>query len=275
MFTYYLYAKLLNYKYLQEKSEFPFVLNKRSFWGKLYARFYVSNFYRLFDGMIVMTDALQNYFKNKINRNATIFKLPMTVEMNRFEYSKKIYPFEYIAYCGFMGGNKDGVDILIRAFGEISNEFNEKKLVLIGDGPSEDMNKYRSIVHNMGIDQKVIFTGNVSRNEIPDYLCNAKILALARPSSLQSSGGFPSKLGEYLSTGKPVVVTSTGEITNYLINESTAFIAEPGNINSFAECLRKVLNNQELAERVGKEGKLVAAGCFDYQLQSLNLQIIY
>ena len=50
---------------------------------------------------------------------------------------------------------------------------------------------------------------------------------MARPDSRQARGGFPTKLGEYLATGKPVCVTKVGEITVYLEDNVSAFLAEP------------------------------------------------
>ena len=96
-------------------------------------------------------------------------------------------------------------------------------------------------------------------------------MTLARPRNLQSSGGFPSKLGEYLSTGNPVVVTSVGEITEYLEDEKNAFIAEPDNAASFAVCLKKALTNYDNAKTIGLEGRCVAANNFDYKVQSEKL----
>ena len=49
------------------------------------------------------------------------------------------------------------------------------------------------------------------------------MLVLARPDNIQAKGGFPTKLGEYLATGNPVVVTKVGEIPNYLIDGVNAF----------------------------------------------------
>jgi len=273
MFYFYFISKLFNYKFLQEKSEFPFVLNRKSFLGKGYAVLYTNLFYKLFDGFIVMTKPLYEYFSNKKRKNAKLLLLPMTVETDRFKHGDQVYDFEYIAYCGYMGNNKDGVDNLITSFALIANKFPELKLVLIGDGPQNEIQRFRRIVNDKRIDRKVIFTGRVNREDMPNYLCNAKVLALARPLGLQSTGGFPTKLGEYLSTGKPVVVTSVGDIPEYLENNRNAFLCEPDNPILFAECIEKVLNNYSNALKVGIEGRNTALECFNYKKQSYKLLV--
>lgn len=70
--------------------------------------------------------------------------------------------------------------------------------------------------------------GDVHRDKVPELLCRSKILALARPDNLQSEGGFPTKLGEYLSTGNLVIITDVGDIPFYLKDGESALIAKAG-----------------------------------------------
>ena len=105
----------------------------------------------------------------------------------------------------------------------------------------------------------------VARNDLPMYLAQASILVLARPSSRQSEAGFPTKLGEYLATGKPVLVTRTGEIGSYLVDNFNVFFAPPDDISAFAERIRYILQNPEEASAVGRHGQEAALRFFDYR----------
>jgi glycosyltransferase involved in cell wall biosynthesis len=111
----------------------------------------------------------------------------------------------------------------------------------------------------------------VNRNELPAYLCSALLLVLSRPKNIQAEGGFPTKLGEYLATGRPVVVTKVGEIPEYLTDEVNAFLAEPDNADAFALRVLYALSNAELADKVGANGKKLAYSTFNYKVQSQNL----
>jgi glycosyltransferase involved in cell wall biosynthesis len=267
----YALSKITGLKYLQEKSEFPFVLNRTSIFGKVYAKIYVSIVYHLFDGMIIMTYPLMAYFEDKTKRQCKKILLPMTVEADRFQRQKSKNLFgDYIAYCGYMGGNKDGVENLIKAFDITQSSFPKLKLVLIGTAPQYELDKLREIVKMAKI-ENVIFHGYASRNEMPQLLSHAKILALARPSSLQSTGGFPTKLGEYLATGRPVVVTAVGDIPRYLTDGKDAFIVQPDDNNEFAKKLQLVMNNYQQALKIGQKGRLLASGVFNYRYQSKRL----
>jgi glycosyltransferase involved in cell wall biosynthesis len=120
--------------------------------------------------------------------------------------------------------------------------------------------------------ERVVFTGRVSRHEMPRFLCNAAVLALARPTSLQSEGGFPTKLGEYLSTGNPVVVTKVGDIPSYLTDGVNAFMSEPDDPHLFAEKLDEALSDPGRAKEMGLRGRQVAITHFDYKVQAEALK---
>lgn len=258
-------------KLLQEKSEFPFVLQNKGFLGRLYAKFYVSTTYKLFDGLIVMTKPLMVYFKDKVRKKAKLFEMPMTVDTDRFAIEKMESEYgDYIAYCGNMAGNKDGVMNLIDAFDKASPNIGNVKLLLIGGSTNqEDWDNIVATVKQTGNEHIVMF-GKASREQMPALLKNAKALALARPSSLQSTGGFPTKLGEYLSTGNPVIVTKVGDIPHYL-NSDNAFLVEPDDNRAFADAIVKVFGDYETAKTVGAKGKEVALTVFNAKVQTNRL----
>ncbi|MDD4309602.1 MAG: glycosyltransferase, partial [Candidatus Cloacimonetes bacterium] len=104
------------------------------------------------------------------------------------------------------------------------------------------------------------------------HLGKSKILALARPSSLQASGGFPTKLGEYLSTGVPVVVTRVGELGHYLKDGETCFFADPDSAEDFAKTVLYAIDNYESAIIVGERGRELAISTFASSAQGKHLE---
>ena len=262
-------CKLKGIKIIQEKSEFPFVLMRKGPFSKIWATIYTSTTYKLFDGMIVMTKPLMDYFLTKVKKSCKLVEVPMTVDLDRFSIDKSQTTVfgDYIAYCGNMADNKDGVMNLIEAFDIASRKVKNVKLLLIGGSSNpEDLDNLKAYAKDKG-DGRIVFYGRAMREEIPQLLVNAKALALARPSSLQSTGGFPTKLGEYLATSNPVVVTAVGDIPRFL-DESNSFIVEPDNNQAFAERLIQIFSNYTVAQEIGKEGRKVAEQYFNYKVQS-------
>lgn len=258
-------------KLILEKSEFPFVLLKKGFLNKMAASLYVNTTYRLFDGLIVMTKSLMEYFQGKVRKCCQLFEMPMTVDTDRFDVEKQPSKYgDYIAYCGNMAGNKDGVLNLIEAFDMTSNELKDVSLLLIGGSSSkEDWDKIVAAVSQTG-NKHIVMFGKASREQIPGLLKNAKALALARPSGLQSTGGFPTKLGEYLATGNPVIVTAVGDIPHYL-DETNSYVVLPNDNKAFAQAILSVFDNYDIAKEIGEKGKELALSVFNSKVQSERL----
>lgn len=264
-------TKLLRIKYLQEKSEFPFVNEKMNFLLKIYAYLYCRYVYRCFDGMIVISKFLYAYFRNRIKKGASLLLVPIIVNFDEYTNHGKRTQNDDIAYCGTLYEKKDGILILIEAFKRIISKYGNSKLYIIGDSHNSDKDKIRKLIKHLQIEDRVILTGYVSRERLKELLSNAAILALAKPYSKQAESCFPSKLGEYLATGNPVVVTKTGEIPDYLTDRKTAFLAEPDSVIDLATKLDYALSNPELAKKVGIEGRKVALEHFNYKNQAKRI----
>lgn len=265
------FCKINKIKFLQEKSEFPFVLQKRGLLAQMYAALYVNTTYKLFDGLIVMTKPLLSYLSDKVNKKCQMFEMPMTVDTDRFDIDRTETEYgDYIAYCGDMAGNKDGVINLIEAFDKASPIINNVNLLLIGGSSNKsDLEKVIDLVSSKN-NNRIILFGKATRDQIPVLLKNASALALARPSSLQSTGGFPTKLGEYLATGNPVVVTSVGDIPQYL-NDTNSYLVPPDDIEKFTEAIISVFRDMDHARIVGEKGKELANTVFSTKFQSRRL----
>lgn len=221
------------------------------------------------DMCLVMTDALMKHYSQLpgINPNLAFLKVPMTVDLKRFENASVIETFErpYIAYCGSGGFYTNGVDILINAFAMISHGYPDLRLCLAAFW-GQDGEKMMELIRNTGMSEKVFYLGVLSRDQVPSFLIGAELLALPRPDLRQAQGGFPTKLGEYLASGKPVCVTRVGEIPDYLEDNKSAFFAEPGDVISFASAMKRVLEDEANAKRVGESGRQVAIANFNMEI---------
>ena len=266
---YWLLTRLYHIKYIQEKSELPSVLKDRTIIGNIRANLYVSTAYKAFDGMIIETQTLIDYYKKHVKKNTKFLCVPMTVDLERFSI-EKVTKTKNIVYCGNMM-EPDGISILIKAFAKIVGNHRENTLLLIGKGEDVTYNSYLKLVKNLTIEDNVVFEGRVSSDMVPLYLCGAYLLVLASPSSARSQSSLPCKLGEYLATGVPVVVTAVGEIPNYLKDHVSAYLAEPDSIDSFAAAMDHALSNADEAIMVGKRGKEVSQFFFGGKRQALRI----
>ena len=266
---YIFFKRFFHYKLLHEQTEWPF-LNKTG--NKLTLWMYKQLCRRLY-GIVVISETLALFYKTLGIQEDRIYKLPMLIDPSPFlDINPVTVDEEYIAYCGEMNNNKDGIDDLIEAFAIFSCKVPNIKLYLIGDTSDKSQYElYVSKVLEKKLEDRVVFTGRVPHKNMPGYLFNAKILVLARPDNKQAQNGFPSKLGEYLATGKPVVITRTGEIDKYLIDGSDCFFVEPDNSLAFADKLYDVVCDYEKALEVGSAGKQKVFREFNYVVQMRKL----
>lgn len=278
LIPYILLAKSIKTKILHERTEYPFLVaggNKNT--DKVRLNFYLYFILQQFDGIYVISNALKKYFTSTLRSHVPLEIINMIVDYDRFKGLdlKSNSEYRYIAYCGTLNREKDGVDILVESYcraietGKIPSDV---KLVLIGDYIND---AFRSCLQNI-IDRRncagnIVFTGKLSRDEVPPILKNATVLALARPYNKQSEGGFPTKLGEYLATGRPVIITDVGEISLFLKDGYNAFIAKPGDIDSFSEKIAEVFADYSRAISIGKNGRLLTENEFNYLKQAEKL----
>ena len=171
----------------------------------------------------------------------------------------------YIGYCGNMR-DYDGVSILIRAFGKIALKYPTINLVLAGNSP--DVENQKRIVEELDIKDRVFFIGRLNRDEVPQFLSNASVLALASPTSDRACASMPCKVGEYLCTDVPVVVTALGELPKYLTDGVDSFLAIPDSVDGFADKLEDALSDMPRANKIGIEGHRTAMREFDGEKQA-------
>jgi glycosyltransferase involved in cell wall biosynthesis len=233
-------------------------------------QFFEKTAFHVYEGLALMTRTLFNHYQQFPEPRPKLLHLPMTVDLERFNKEiQAIDGFEmpYIAFVGVMNDAKDGVSILIKAFVKIAIKFPKLKLYLIG-GWNYDTPIHSQLIKENRMEDKIFWKGELDRDQIPAIIKNATLLALPRPDSKQAQGGFPTKLGEYLSTGNPVCATTVGEIPDYITDGDSVFFAKPGSVTSFAEAMDRALCDSENAKRVGLNGRKVAEREFNKHIQA-------
>ena len=254
-------------KVVHEKTEHPDVYHFKGFNVERYKREIAE-----IDGLFVISTALKDYYVSLGVPEEKITIVNMTVDNTRFFGLKRSPSEKYIAYCGSVSNNKDGVDELIKAFAIVHKSQPDVKLYIIGKVlDNDDTLGNIKLIETLGIKDYVVFTGVIPSSKMPQMLKNALILALDRPDSLQAQCGFPTKLGEYLLTENPVVVTKVGDIPLFLKDGESALLADERNPQQFASKVIWALDHPEAAAKIGKAGAEVALKEFNYLTETTKI----
>ena len=274
-----IFSRLLGVRVFLEVCEWPEKFNETGFNKliKYHRNFKIYMFsryaHKFADAFIVISDYLQNKISNLTKNKKPLIKIPILVDLESFECNKSNKNEEIfnIIYSG-TPSYKDGIDYLLQSFKLVKLKINNSKLIIIGDTPGRSIIPLlKKKARELGILNDVIFKGSIHFSEIPKNLCEADVLVLERPEGIFSKAGFPTKLGEYLATGIPVVITKTGDIPKYLNDNESAFIVDPGNIKEFANKIMYIYKNPEESRNIAIKGKEVAKNNFDYVKQCAKL----
>lgn len=268
----YVYSWFPNLHIYHEKSEYPELhLESEPWLVKQIFKKYISTC-RKMDGIFPISHALKDYFVSKGIAEEKIQVINMTVDPSRFiGLKKKEGTDRYIAYCGAVSNYKDGVDVLIKSFAVVAKQVPDIKLYIIGGFPfKKDKEEDYALVESLGLNERVVFTGTIPREQMPQMLKNAEALVLARPDNIQAKYGFPTKLGEYLLTCNPVVVTRVGDIPQFLKDGESAYIAEPGNVEEIAHKMIEAVTSPK-AKAIGQNGADVAIREFNSETESKKI----
>lgn len=209
--------------------------------------------YAGFNKIVVVSKYLKNQllefgYKNEIQ------VVPILVDENMYEGCFGDRKKE-IVYMGSMG-HEEELHAIAQIIAYVKENYNDWKVVLIGDvGTRKELLSYIKT-------GDVECTGRLSYEELARRIFCSGILILPRSMKEYSIAGFPIKIGEYLLTGAPVLVTNVGEIEEYLTNEKEIFIVESDNTDAFNCKLKYIIENYKEALKVGEEGKKAALRIF-------------
>lgn len=223
------------------------------------------------DGFICISDTLLALAKEYGSKNAQYIKIPILVDYKKFYMEDLSAKSEipYIFHCGTLYEQKDGILGMIEAFGKAVSRINSPvKFVLTGKlEKSPHKREIDQLIQKYNLNNKIIFTGYLSYDELRDRLSKASLVIINKYETQQNHFCFSTKLGEYLAAAKPVIITQVGEAMNYLENGKNAIVVPPGNNEALADAILHAFNDTEYLKKIGKAGQLVCQNNFDYRVQ--------
>ncbi|UFK97095.1 glycosyltransferase [Kaistella faecalis] len=155
---------------------------------------------------------------------------------------------------------------LIRAFASFAKCKEDAKLLLVGDGP--DRKSYEQLAKDLGMSNQVIFTGYQSDVTLFYRMMNVFSLVSAREA-------FGLVLAEAMLNKLPVVATRVGGMKYIVDDQQTGFLAEPFQVDEFAEKFEFLYRNQETSEKMGDNGYRKAMANYTEDIYVNNIKNLY
>lgn len=201
-----------------------------------------------------------------------IINNPYGVELDLFEGSHpENNPPVFIAVGRF--AEKKAPGLTIKAFSEVHRRYKETRLLMIGDGPL--LNDCKKLVNELKLNGAVEFKGVLTSDEIKSHLKNAR--AFVQHSVTAGTGdmeGTPNTILEASAMGLPVISTYHAGIKEAVVHKKTGFLVQEKDFLKMAEYMMKVIENPELAGRLGRSAREHMEKNYSMPYRIKNLQSI-
>lgn len=233
---------------------------KSTSFKKLYFNLFAKHYLNKASAIHFTTEDEKEKVTSYLKLKAPFFVIPNGIDLNRIKQSavpkSNLIGKKYLLILGRID-KKKGFDLLIPAFANIAAKINDIKLVIAGN---TDTPYYHSIIHfiqKYDISDRVIFAGEVTGDDKWSLYKNALMFVL--PSY---SENFGMSVVEAMACGCPVVISDKVGIYKE-VKQNEAGIIVNTTIESVAEGILKLLNDENLRRKITSSGKAMVAKYYD------------
>ena len=147
-----------------------------------------------------------------------------------------------IVYAGTLEAYQ-GIEVLLGGFAYAAEQAPDAHLLIAG-GTNQQVECYRGIADNLGLGDRVVFTGWVSHDQAKQYIGQAHVLVSPRSTGINT----PLKIYEQLASGVPMVATNILSHTQVL-DESVCFLCDPEPA-AFGRALLRAISDKDARKMV-------------------------
>ena len=239
----------------------PYISNvhREPFLRDVYLKSIPGRTVKFFDQIIALSVIELPWLRRSGVPDEKIHIIPGGVSRRIFEAKFKLEEYKekhgiesrMVLYLGRLA-KKKGIDHLIRAAPLLLKDFPDLKIVIAGPDCGM-MWKLKGLAHRLRVEKNTIFTGVLSEED--KYAAIASSEALILPSSFEAQGLV---LLEAQALGIPVIATRQGGVPYFIKDGRNGILIEYGKPDQIADALRRILENEGLARRLGENGRCLA-----------------
>jgi len=166
--------------------------------------------------------------------------------------------------------------LFLNALKSVSTKSSKKiRAFIIGDGESRKQIEQQAqslglSFNNIDKQEKNILTFTSWIKEIDVSNAGMDIIALTSDNE-----GTPNSLIEAQASGKPIVSTNVGGIENIVIKNETALLSRVGDVESFAQNLLRLVEDEGLRNKMSQKGADFVRHTFSYQRLCKDMAELY
>jgi glycosyltransferase involved in cell wall biosynthesis len=145
-----------------------------------------------------------------------------------------------------------GLETAIRAIHKVRPVLPEIKLVIVGSGRDEGY--FKALVKELRLTENVQFLGWLEYREAIDHVASADIGLVPHHATASWNTTIPNKLFDYMSMGKPVIVSNARPTERIVTEENCGIVFNEQDPKALGDAILR-LSDQSVRESQGERGK--------------------
>lgn len=242
--------------------------------GEAFLKTYLPMFCRTCDLIIAPSYGILEILHSYVG-GSNLVVIPNGVDLKPFQAPVEAIPkselgFQdseiILTYMGRLGPEKS-LPFLLQAFKGVTQVYDNVGLLIIGDGPERE--NLAVHVRNLGIEERVRFTGLIPYSEMPRYLAAAHAFVTASVTEVH-----PLSVIEAMATGLPILGIASPGVSDTVEDGTTGLIAAGQDLLVYTALMVRLVAETDLRQRMGKEARK-AASAYSIERTSQLLQEKY
>jgi glycosyltransferase involved in cell wall biosynthesis len=232
----------------------------------------VANFlYRNADHIVVVTSAFKTFLvencevaeekisviENGVNTHL-FWPHPPSEEIRRQIAAEDKFVVSYIGTMGMA----HGLETVLDAARILQERAPSVRFMLVGEGAEKQTLVSRA--NSMGLDN-LTFLDQQDREKVPAFICSSDVCLVMLKKAELFKTVLPSKLLEFMSCGRPVLLGVDGEARRIMDDAGSGLFVEPENAKDLAEKIIQLSANPGLREVLGRNGRAYIVRKFSRQ----------
>ena len=168
---------------------------------------------------------------------------------------------------GYVGVLREWVDLepVFRALKKLDTGV---KMLVVGQEGS--FRETVDLAQNCGVADRIIFTGQISYDEVPRYIAAMDVCIISFKSGRISQSALPLKLFEYLACGKPVLSSQLNEV-EAVAGDAVQYCS---GVDDYVKAITILREDEALRQRLGAAGKRLIERDYNWDGICRKLEVI-
>ncbi|MGR3173252.1 MAG: glycosyltransferase family 4 protein [Candidatus Scalindua sp.] len=231
---------------------------------------------------IANSHATARSFASYLRKGQNVVVVHNGIDLNEYSLTISGHPIrrEYgidddaflISVVGRINRTEKRQDVFIKAMAEVVKVCPDVCAIIVGDTKidrSEDyLEELNQMVNNLGLEDRVIFTGFIS--DMREVYAALNLLVLTSREE-----PFGRVLIEAMAMGKPVVATRSGGAIEVVDQGVTGFLVPPDDVKAMSESIIKLVQDKNAANEMGNAGRTRVEKLFSIEKNVKKTEGIY